>query len=80
MFFHVILTKKKIIKYVAEVDELKNMANVLQSQVSHVGSLLIRELKRKDVLSSRQETHCSILSAILQAKSDKTSKSDLFTK
>lgn len=54
--------------------ELKTLKETLLYNISHVGSLLIKQLKRRDLLLCRRETHFGVITAFLQAKSAKRSK------
>ncbi|XP_076643093.1 uncharacterized protein LOC143353560 isoform X4 [Halictus rubicundus] len=51
--------------------ELQILIRNLQDHISHTGGLLIRQLRRKDYLSTKREKQCDIITAYLQAYSRK---------
>jgi hypothetical protein len=56
------------------IPELKTLLATLRSDVHYAGSLLVRELKRRDALISRREKQNDMITAFLQALSAKRSK------
>ena len=56
------------------IPELEELLASLRSDVHYAGSLLVRELKRRDALISRREKQNDVLTAFLQALSEKRSK------
>lgn len=56
------------------VPELQALLATLRSDVHYAGSLLVRELKRRDALVSRREKQNDMITAFLQAVSEKRSK------
>ncbi|XP_076278137.1 uncharacterized protein LOC143208013 isoform X3 [Lasioglossum baleicum] len=51
--------------------ELQILIRNLRDHINHTGSLLIRQLRRKDYLSIKREKQCDIITAYLQAYSRK---------
>ncbi|XP_071442800.1 TBC1 domain family member 30-like [Hetaerina americana] len=56
------------------VGELRAMVATLEENVNYAGSLLVRQLKRRDALISKRDRHCDLITAILQAVSEKRSQ------
>jgi hypothetical protein len=54
--------------------ELEALAVTLRRDVQFAGSVLVRQLKRRDALISRRDKHSGVITAFLQALSDKRSK------
>lgn len=54
--------------------ELKALKEALEYSVSRVGSQLIRQLKRRDLLLCRMDAQCGVVTAFLQAVSAKRRK------
>jgi hypothetical protein len=54
--------------------ELEQLLLTLRSDIQYVGSLLVRELKRRDALISRRDKQNDVITAFLQALSEKRSK------
>lgn len=54
--------------------ELEQLLVTLRSDTQYVGSLLVRELKRRDALISRRDKQNDVITAFLQALSEKRSK------
>jgi len=55
------------------IPELETLLATLRSDVHYAGSLLVRELKRRDALISRREKQNDMITAFLQALSAKRS-------
>ena len=56
------------------VPELEALLKTLRSDVHYAGALLVRQLKRRDALISRREKQNDVITAFLQALSEKRSK------
>ncbi|XP_069704210.1 serine-rich adhesin for platelets-like isoform X2 [Periplaneta americana] len=56
------------------VPELEALIATLRSDVQYAGSLLVRQLKRRDALISRREKQHDVITAFLQALSEKRSQ------
>jgi len=56
------------------IPELETLLSTLRYDVHYAGSLLVRELKRRDTLTSRHEKQNDMITAFLQALSAKRSK------
>lgn len=54
--------------------ELHILIQALQERVNYAGSLLVKQLKKRDALKSKQEKICNVITAHLQANSFKSSK------
>lgn len=52
-------------------DELQVLLVTLHDHVVHTGGLLIRQLRRKDYLTAKRDKQCDIITAHLQAHSEK---------
>ena len=76
MYRHIINTKMHNISVVCllGIPELETLLATLRSDVHYAGSLLVRELKRRDALISRCEKQNDMITAFLQALSAKRSK------
>ena len=57
--------------YILDIDELRVLVSSLKEHLSHVGSQLLRQLKKRDRLTAKQGRHCDVITAILQATSPK---------
>ncbi|XP_046396746.1 mucin-5AC-like [Ischnura elegans] len=57
-----------------DIDELGEMVATLEENVNYAGSLLVRQLKKRDTLISKRDRHCDLITAILQAVSEKRSQ------
>lgn len=62
-----------IIIIFSALPELKALKDTLECNVVFVGSLLVRQLKRRDILYSRRDVQYGITTAFLQAISAKRS-------
>jgi hypothetical protein len=56
------------------VPELEALLKTLRSDVHYAGALLVRQLKRREALISRREKQNDVITAFLQALSEKRSK------
>ena len=57
-----------------DIDELTEMRNELQRQITQTSGRLIRQLKSKDRRIAKVQKHCDIITAVLQASSLKRRK------
>jgi hypothetical protein len=76
MYRHILTQKYIISPFVCLLDipELETLLATLRCDVHYAGSLLVRELKRRDALISRREKQNDMITAFLQALSAKRSK------
>ncbi|XP_023290729.1 uncharacterized protein LOC105694437 [Orussus abietinus] len=56
------------------VDELHVLVDDLQERIDHVGGLLVRQLRRRDYLVNRRNKRYDVVTAHLQARSEKRSE------
>jgi hypothetical protein len=56
------------------IPELEALAATLRYDIQYAGSLLVRQLKRRDALISRRDKQNDVITAFLQALSEKRSK------
>lgn len=59
---------------VSDEIELHILIQALYERVNYAGSLLVKQLKKRDALKSKQEKICNVITAHLQANSFKRSK------
>ena len=56
---------------------MKNLVNEMSLKVNQSSAKLIRQLKQKDKIAVKLNRNCDILTALLQAKSEKRSKLEI---
>lgn len=74
-FFQVTISAQKLLFLfllkinVPDVEELRSVRDALKRRVSAEGGVLVKHLKRKDALRSKQERLCQLITAHLRAHS-----------